>query len=888
MAINDDASRERRRSHRRQYLATRAGPLWRGLTDAGGSTKMDAGDLRQAIAAHQLYHQSGTGRVSYEGVNFTALSSDFGRAQLQDCTLTACNLSGCDLRGTNFRNADLSRSAFYATDMHEAALIDADMSHSILYAGRLTSQAPLDNAKLNGADLRCANLIEADLSTAVLSEANLTDAVFLKDVTRFPGTFDPEKEGAIPLCRAISLGPRPGSEMRDLTDIDLTVVVDTDRKIDLDGGTFVQVDLSGANLSRVSLRGATFRECNLTGTCLDHVEADGVRFIECCMDISVQNAQLRDARFEGVKLHGMNCKGSDLSGSVFTDTYFLGSVRTVGENIDSLIFEEAILSGMHAEDQELPGNYHRAKLHPLAQEGDRGPTHTRLSGAQLAESRFDNTDLRDVDFSNADLRQADFTSANVYGTVYRGADLQDAAFRDGVGSGPAVQGLTYQQLAATNVTGAKLPADIARFDALKSVDEVSRTAHRALMVMLVACVVSSLTVWTTTDLVLLTNSGLLQLPTVRMAIPIVGFYVAAPVVLVALYLWFHLYAWRLWRELGTLPARFPDGTHLDGRAHAWMLTGLVRDHVPHPRHDRPPLWWIQWLASHALTWWAVPLTVVLFWLRILVRRDTPWPVPHVILSTACIVFGSTTWWLYRRTLRVKAARPQACQSRRVPQLAAAIRHARMTPVCALVAITVIAFLTFRAASIAISEATPAAGPAARTWVHVYPHLSFRQSPFADLRGADVSTRPAGWIAEGLDGQVTEAAFAQVKGARLADRDLRFMHGDGAFMVRADLRSSDLHGAQLGSADLRRAVLSSADLSGANLRAARLRGADLRGADLARVRDWEEIDDIARANISHVRNAPDGFVEWALESGAVQKDEAEWRAYVRNGYRGLEP
>ena len=108
------------------------------------------------------------------------------------------------------------------------------------------------------------------------------------------------------------------------------------------------------------------------------------------------------------------------------------------------------------------------------------------------------------------------------------------------------------------------------------------------------------------------------------------------------------------------------------------------------------------------------------------------------------------------------------------------------------------------------------------------------------------------------------------------------------MVRADLRSSDLHGAQLGSADLRRAVLSSADLSGANLRAARLRGADLRGADLARVRDWEEIDDIARANISHVRNAPDGFVEWALENGAVQKDEAEWRAYVRNGYRGLEP
>ena len=212
----------------------------------------------------------------------------------------------------------------------------------------------------------------------------------------------------------------------------------------------------------------------------------------------------------------------------------------------------------------------------------------------------------------------------------------------------------------------------------------------------------------------------------------------------------------------------------------------------------------------------------------------------------------------------------------------------MTPLCMLLGTAIAVFLMFRSLSIATFEAAlepPTQGPsAAQIWLSLYAHVSFRRSAFADLRDADVSTRPAGWIAEGPDGQVTEAAFAQVKGARLADRHLRFMHAERAFMVKADLRSSDLHGAQLGSADLRRAVLTGADLSGADLRGARLRGADLQGADLAHARDWDDILDIARANISHVRNAPDGFVEWALKNGAVQKDEDEGRVYVRNGYR----
>lgn len=122
--------------------------------------------------------------------------------------------------------------------------------------------------------------------------------------------------------------------------------------------------------------------------------------------------------------------------------------------------------------------------------------------------------------------------------------------------------------------------------------------------------------------------------------------------------------------------------------------------------------------------------------------------------------------------------------------------------------------------------------------------------------------------------------AYLQGVKLPGADLHRSE-----MNDADLRDSDLHGANLESAnlsanlrnsDLRRANLIDANLTDADLTGADLGGADLSGADLSRAElvaanlanaNWRKITSVKDANVSGVRNAPEGFVSWALTHGA---------------------
>lgn len=98
---------------------------------------------------------------------------------------------------------------------------------------------------------------------------------------------------------------------------------------------------------------------------------------------------------------------------------------------------------------------------------------------------------------------------------------------------------------------------------------------------------------------------------------------------------------------------------------------------------------------------------------------------------------------------------------------------------------------------------------------------------AQLADEDVSIKPSNWVTDRPD-------FDQVKGARLAHRDLRHAQGANAFLVKADLTSADLGYADLRRADLRGAILTDARLSGANLTGAKLEGAVTSGCDFSDV------------------------------------------------------
>jgi Pentapeptide repeats (9 copies) len=95
-------------------------------------------------------------------------------------------------------------------------------------------------------------------------------------------------------------------------------------------------------------------------------------------------------------------------------------------------------------------------------------------------------------------------------------------------------------------------------------------------------------------------------------------------------------------------------------------------------------------------------------------------------------------------------------------------------------------------------------------------------------------------------------------ANLNSANLRNAHLDHAKFDQADLRNGDLTGASLASADLSGASLDDSDLS---------------HADLKNV-IWQHIKSMKGANIAAVRNAPDGFVAWAMSSGAVDHPDGD--------------
>ena len=118
-------------------------------------------------------------------------------------------------------------------------------------------------------------------------------------------------------------------------------------------------------------------------------------------------------------------------------------------------------------------------------------------------------------------------------------------------------------------------------------------------------------------------------------------------------------------------------------------------------------------------------------------------------------------------------------------------------------------------------------------------------------------------------------------------DLRNAVLRGVNLTFANLRTANLRNGNLERANLENAVLEDADLFGVNLSEAKmaqanLGQADLRNADL-RGSHWDMIANIRLANIHGVKNAPAGFVDWAISHGAVDVEHAcnaglgpEWR------------
>ena len=526
-----------------------------------------------------------------------------------------------------------------------------------------------------------------------------------------------------------------------------------------------------------------------------------------------ERADLSSANLQGTDLRGANLQRANLIEAN------LQGANLAHANLQGAYLREANLQEAYLREANLQGAY-------LLSEAN-------LQGAYLREANLQKASLIGANLQGAflfdsDLSGANLTKANLQSTELAGIrGLAEATLQNANLEGAT--GLLGTEFARADVTGATLPQDIRDFKTLETVAETSKNARKIFLAMLLGCAYSLLTIATTTDARLLTNSASSPLPIIRTKIPIAWFYLAAPLVLVMLYVYLHFYLGMLWEGLAGLPAKFPDGKRLDERAYPWLLNGLVRRHFARLKEGRPFLVQFKEWTTIFLAWWTVPATLFWFWLRYLRRHEwggTGW---HVALIVAAVAFGIMFYRSAAQTLQGAKPPPFGWKTvwwnRRIFQVAGTA--------LILLGLSFGAIKGFRRDDRDAADRASAEQFAKNRVVQTFEKFGY--SPFANLDGAELSTKPANWTGSGDEDELT-AQLGQVKKARLSGMNLRYASADGAFLVKADLDG----------ADLRMARLTGANLLGANLQGAKLGGANLQGADLYDT-NFQEAD-LRRANL----------------------------------------
>src|SRR2546422_5720915 len=161
--------------------------------------------------------------------------------------------------------------------------------------------------------------------------------------------------------------------------------------------------------------------------------------------------------------------------------------------------------------------------------------------------------LRGADLSLADLRgawliQADLREANVLGTELREANLQGANLEH-------ARGLWVGRLGGTNLFGAVLPEPISALIRPQVVRQATKRAAWVFVAMLLVNLLTCFIIARTTDVRLFKNSPALPLPLLGDAVPLVGFYLGAPLLLFAFYISFHFFLLRSEEHTSELQSR---------------------------------------------------------------------------------------------------------------------------------------------------------------------------------------------------------------------------------------------------------------------------------------------------------------------------------------------
>jgi uncharacterized protein YjbI with pentapeptide repeats len=491
----------------------------------------------------------------------------------------------------------------------------------------------------------------------------------------------------------------------------------------------------------------------------------------------------------------------------------------------------------------------RADLSRLNLEGA-DLTDTNLQGALLNETVLKGADLLLTDLQGASLLQSNLAGANMLGARLREANLQGATLE-------GATGLLAAELAGTNLTFAKLPAEVAAAEDLKYVKRRGRHAKWLITALMLINALGCWRIVTVSDTQILRNAALLPFPVLRNGVPLAEFFLLCPVLLGALYLWLHVYLQRFWEVTAAMPAIFENGQRLD-KSLPWVVSWPVTSHFRWLRERRSALAAVEKAICILLLYWVTPGTMTLFWGRYLTLQDLRGTILHAALiaavTTAAIHFPRSAARAFQNDeselfskLRSESAQQAPDSDKNAlavsatptgltdPQPSPTWQEKHWGKKNRLLRIPIgVGFgLILCLLSIGTIGGTPHGGNPAQgitagsPWTWAADALwVIGYNPYARVIEAEISRKPPGWTE-------TEGELSHVQGANLNGFRLRYLQGYSAFLAKARLRQADLSYAYLSEADLRLANLRQANLRFAAMDQVKLNGAALQSANLER-------------------------------------------------------
>jgi len=192
---------------------------------------------------------------------------------------------------------------------------------------------------------------------------------------------------------------------------------------------------------------------------------------------------------------------------------------------------------------------------------------------------------------------------------------------------------------------------------LQTIEETSKNARTVFIAIIAACVYSWVAIATAPDAGLIANAESITLPIIGAEISVFGFFMVSPLILLRMFVYFHLYLQRLWEDFSHLPAIFPDGKRLDQKTYPWLLNGLVRRHFEKLRGGRTLTAHMEEIVTILVSWYMVPFTLFIFWFAYLRSQHVEGLISIGALLVASMMLANGFYRRAKQTLRTTEENP---------------------------------------------------------------------------------------------------------------------------------------------------------------------------------------------------------------------------------------